>query len=87
MSKEQYHNLLQLRDEMLIEIHPNLAPDDGSFPIFELESESLPEYSFGSYFNELSIILESKIFRDGQFNVNRYKYFQINDFEKFIWLL
>jgi hypothetical protein len=87
MSKEQYHNLLQLRDEMLVELHPDLAPDDGYLPIFELESESLPKYSFGPYFNELSIILESKIFRDGQFNVNRYKYFQINDFKQFIWLL
>jgi hypothetical protein len=94
MSKEQYHNLLQLRDEMLIEIHPNLAPDDGSFPIFELESESLPEYSFGPYFNELSIILESKIFQDGQLkgrqlsgHARKYRSYQINDLQEFIWLL
>jgi len=90
MSKEQYSKLLQLRDEMSIEDHEDhsdLPGDDGSFPIVELESEPLPEYPFGPYFNELSIVLESKIFRDGQFNVNRYKYYQINNFEEFIWLL
>ena len=87
MSKEQYNNLLQLRDEMCIEDHPDLPEDGGSSPITESELKPLPEYLFNFVLKELKTILESKIFRDGQFNVNRYKYLQINDFEKFIWLL
>lgn len=85
MSKEQYNKLLQLMDEMCIEDYSGPPEDGDSIPIMELEP--LPEYPFEPFFNELNIILESKIFRDGQFNVNRYKNFQINDFEEFIWLL
>ncbi len=87
MSKEQYNRLLQLRDELSIEDHSDLPEDGGSFPIAESVLEPLPEYLFNVVLNELNIILESKIFRDGQFNVNRRKYFQINDFEEFIYLL
>jgi hypothetical protein len=97
MSKEQYSKLVQLRDEMFNKDHednPDLPRDDGSFPIVELESEPLPKYPFGPYFNELSIILESKIFQDGQLkgrqlsgNARKYRSYQINDLEEFIWLL
>jgi hypothetical protein len=62
MSKDQYSKLLKLRDEMFIGDHSDLPEDGSSFPIVALESEPLPEYPFGPYFNELSIILESKIF-------------------------
>jgi hypothetical protein len=87
MSKERYSKLLQLRDELSIEDYSDLPEDGGSFPIAGSELDSLPEYVFNPLLNELNIILESKIFSDGQFNVNRRKYFQINDFEEFIYLL
>jgi hypothetical protein len=85
MSKEQYSKMLQLRNKIFTGGLPEPPEDGTTSPIMELEP--LHEYPFEPFFNELSTILESKIFRDGQFNVNRYKYFQIVDFEEFIWLV
>jgi len=85
---------IEMGDEIRIEDHFDLARVDGSFPNVKPESEPFPEYPWGLFAYELHTILESKIFQDGQFkgkqltgHAKRYRSYQIDDLEKFIWLI
>jgi len=87
MSKEQY-------DKLLEKLKPNEYPprpdnDQSENTIIEAEEEwpEFPKYQFEHYLFELDIILESKIFFDGQFHPSRIKSYQINDLEEFVWRL
>lgn len=90
MSKEEYNKLLMIRDVMF------KGNDYGPTSDFNLpaELEPLPEYPFGPYFDELSIILDSGLFQDGQLKgmhlsgqARKYKGYQINNLVEFIWHL
>lgn len=82
MSTEQYNKLLQIMDEL------SINDDDGPHETCEA-LEPLPKYVFGGLLYELSTILNSNIFRNGQLKGARgyNRSYQINDLEKFIWLL
>jgi hypothetical protein len=86
MSTEQYNKLLQIMDEISSNNDYDITEDiDPSV----LELEPLPKYSFGQYFNELSIILSANMFRDGQLKeaIGYNRSYRINDFIEFIWCL
>jgi hypothetical protein len=86
MSTEQYNKLLQIMDEISSN-NDYYRTEDIDHSVLELEP--LPEYPFGLYFNELSTILNSNLFCDGQLKgaIGYNRSYRINDLVEFIWRL
>ena len=92
MSKEQYDELINLANEIHNDYHDYQSNDDIFTDYTNLEP--LPDFPFEPYCKELNIILESKIFYNGQLkgrqllgHAREYKSYQIIDLKEFIYHL